>query len=57
MLRDGQPQAVEIKTGISDGSFTEVVEGSLKEGDELIIDMPSAEGDKPRAGAPGMRMF
>ncbi|HEY0915758.1 MAG TPA: hypothetical protein VGE22_12875, partial [Solimonas sp.] len=57
VLRDGQAQAVEIKTGISDGSYTEVVEGGLKEGDELITDMPSAEGDKPRASGPGMRMF
>ena len=57
VLRDGQAQAVEIKTGISDGSYTEVVEGGLQEGDELITDMPSAEDDKPRAGGPGMRMF
>jgi len=57
VLRDGQAQPVEIKTGISDGSYTEVIEGSLKEGDELITDMPSAEDDKPRSGAPGMRMF
>ncbi|MDM4771052.1 efflux RND transporter periplasmic adaptor subunit [Solimonas sp. SE-A11] len=57
VLRDGQAQSVEIKTGISDGSYTEVVEGALQEGDELITDMPSAEGDKPRASGPGMRMF
>jgi HlyD family secretion protein len=55
VLRDGQAQAVEIKTGISDGSYTEVTEGGLQEGDALITDMPSAEDDKPRG--PGMRMF
>ncbi|AXQ29334.1 efflux RND transporter periplasmic adaptor subunit [Solimonas sp. K1W22B-7] len=57
VLREGKALPVEIKTGISDGSNTEVVEGGLVEGDELITDMPGAEDDKPRAAAPGMRMF
>lgn len=52
-LREGKAIPVEIKTGISDGSYTEVVEGGLKEGDELITDMPSAEDDKPRTGGGG----
>jgi len=43
-LRDpqGEPVPVELKTGITDGSYSEVIEGSLKEGDEVIIgvDMP-----------------
>ena len=52
-LREGKAIPVEIKTGISDGSYTEVTEGGLREGDELITDMPSAEDDKPRTGAGG----
>lgn len=52
-LREGKAVPVEIKTGISDGSYTEVVEGALQEGDELITDMPSAEDDKPRGGGGG----
>ncbi|MCX6968164.1 MAG: efflux RND transporter periplasmic adaptor subunit [Verrucomicrobia bacterium] len=36
LLRDGKPAPVQIKTGISDGIFTEVVEG-LNEGDQVII--------------------
>ena len=35
VLRGGRPQAVQIKTGISDGISTEVQEG-LKEGDQVI---------------------
>src|SRR5438105_4778138 len=35
VLSDGQPQPVQIKTGISDGVVTEVIEG-LKEGDRII---------------------
>ena len=36
VLRDGQPAPVTITIGISDGSFTEVVGGELKEGDAII---------------------
>jgi HlyD family secretion protein len=32
-----KPQAVQIKTGITDGRYTEVVEGGLKEGMDVII--------------------
>src|SRR6266568_2426888 len=35
VLSGGQPQPVQIKTGISDGVVTEVIEG-LKEGDRII---------------------
>jgi len=35
ILSDGRPKSVQIKTGISDGVVTEVVEG-LKEGDRVI---------------------
>ncbi len=34
----GRPQPVEITTGISDGSFTEVISGDLKEGQEVILE-------------------
>jgi HlyD family secretion protein len=39
----GEPTAVEVKTGITDGTYTELVEGPLKEEDEVIIGL-----DKPR---------
>jgi HlyD family secretion protein len=37
-----EPTAVEVKTGVTDGTYTELVEGPLKEGDDIIIglDMP-----------------
>jgi len=54
LLRGGQPQAVQVTTGISDGSYTEVRGGELREGDLLVTDMPGS--DKPKA-APGMRLF
>ena len=38
----GEPVPVEVKTGITDGAFSELVEGELKEGDEVItgVEMP-----------------
>jgi len=35
----GQPLAVQITTGISDGSFTEIVSGDLAAGQEVIVGM------------------
>jgi HlyD family secretion protein len=41
-LTDDKPEAEKIKTGISDGSFTEVVEGDLKAGEVVITDVLGA---------------
>ena len=38
VLRNNQPQAVEIKTGISNGAYTQVVSGDVQEGDLIISD-------------------
>jgi HlyD family secretion protein len=56
VLRDGQPQQVSIRTGVSDGSLTEVVEGDLHEGDLLITDM-SGGATAGQQGAFPRRMF
>jgi HlyD family secretion protein len=37
-LKEEKPTPVRIRTGISDGSFTEVVEGSLQPGDAVVTD-------------------
>ncbi len=49
VLRGQTPSPVEITTGITDGSFTEVLAGELHEGDAVITD--TAGGAKP--GTPG----
>jgi len=65
LLRDGKPVPVKIKTGISDGIYTEVMEGpeGLNEGDLVIIasvggsstaQAPAASN--PFGGGGGMRM-
>jgi HlyD family secretion protein len=40
----GEPTAVEIKTGITDGAHTELVEGPLKEGDDVIVGIETTKG-------------
>jgi HlyD family secretion protein len=58
LLRDGKPQSVSLRVGLSDGNLTELVEGDLHEGDALIIDAAATEA-QPEAAAPatpgGMR--
>ncbi len=36
ILKDNEPVKVEIQTGITDGSMTEITGGDLKPGDEVI---------------------
>ncbi len=49
----GEPAPLEIKTGITDGIYTELVEGPLKEGDEVItgLDMPRGSYGAGPAGS------
>jgi len=48
-----KPKPVSIRTGITDGHYTEVVGGDLKEGDEVIIGLATAkvEGAAPPGSA------
>jgi HlyD family secretion protein len=38
VLRDGVPAEIVITTGVSDGTFTEVTDGALEPGTEVIVD-------------------
>jgi len=62
---DPKPQPVRIKTGISDGAYTEVTDG-LKEGDPVItsVKLPQSSvastppaGTSPFGGGGGRRGF
>jgi HlyD family secretion protein len=46
---DKKSKAVQIRTGISDGRFTEVVEGALKPGDNVIVGMATSKVEGPAA--------
>jgi multidrug efflux pump subunit AcrA (membrane-fusion protein) len=49
VLRNDVPSPVRLKTGTTDGSKTEVVEGSLQPGDLVISDATLPAGFKPAA--------
>lgn len=54
ILENNKPKRVKLTTGISDGSFTELLSGEISEGKELIVEAQS----KPKASTlSGPRMF
>lgn len=54
VLRGGEPVAVDVRAGLTDGTSTEVLSGDLREGDLVVLDA-LAKGVKPAATAmPGM---
>jgi len=57
---EGRPVPVDITTGISDGSNTEVTSGPLKEGQEIIVEAVTGNnkaGGSSQAPQPSMRGF
>lgn len=44
-MLDGKPAAIKIATGITDGNYTEIVAGSIKSGDTVIIREKSDKED------------
>lgn len=54
-LENGKPVLVSVRTGIADGSFTEIIEGGIKEGDKLIV-RETANKDKSGSNFK-LRMF
>jgi HlyD family secretion protein len=59
LLLNGKPEKREVSTGISDGSWTELTGGDLKEGDAVITDADGPARSAPAAAPPGgmRRMF
>ena len=55
---EGKPVPVDITTGISDGSYTEVTSGTLKDGQEVIMEVTGGNnkgGASPQPPQPSMR--
>ena len=50
VLREGEPVAVSVVTGLDDGSFSEILSGALRPGDDLIL----AETVANAAGQPAI---
>ena len=53
---DGKPKPVTVTLGISDGNATEVLRGDLTEGQEAIIGLVGAGGQRPGSGPGGPRL-
>jgi HlyD family secretion protein len=53
VLAGGTPRSTRIKTGATDGTKTEVVEGALAEGEQVIIDATVTGAKKPTGLLPG----
>ena len=52
---DKKPRPVDIRTGITDGRFTQIVSGDLKEGDQVVVGLATSkvEGPPPMGGQGG----
>src|SRR5512133_155631 len=59
ILKDNAPLAVPVKTGIANNSSIELIESSLKEGDEVIVEQIGGDSKKKPAasGSPMGRPF
>jgi HlyD family secretion protein len=53
VLRENKPQPVTVKLGITDGTRTEIVDGGLREGDQVITDILGAPTGAGSSSAPG----
>src|SRR5258706_110300 len=59
---DGKPKATGVVLGISDGSSTELLQGDLKEGQDVVVGLSGAAGGgrpgapTPGGGAPRLRL-
>jgi HlyD family secretion protein len=49
---DGELESVPVQTGISDGTATELVSGSLSEGDQVIVGIEQLRGDRKASDLP-----
>lgn len=47
LSEDKKPKPMQIRTGITDGRFTEVVEGALKPGDNVIVGLATSKVEGP----------
>jgi len=55
VIRGGKPVRINVKTGISDGEWTELIEGDLKEGEEVIIEIATKKQDGATTARPPVR--
>lgn len=47
---DGRPRPLSVQLGITDGTFTEITDGALKEGQDVIVGSAERPGSQPSGG-------
>ncbi|PKN06161.1 MAG: hypothetical protein CVU72_05880 [Deltaproteobacteria bacterium HGW-Deltaproteobacteria-7] len=52
ILEKSKPVPVSIKAGLSDGSYTEITDGKINEGQDVITDNMTGKKDNNSSGAP-----
>jgi HlyD family secretion protein len=50
VLRDGRLRQVAIKTGLDDDTYSEVLEGELSAGEEVVVGVQRASAGREAAG-------
>lgn len=50
VLKEGKPVAVPVKTGIANSTAYEMIEGALKEGDEVIVEQQGGDTARKKSG-------
>ncbi|OGW10217.1 MAG: hypothetical protein A2W75_10940 [Nitrospinae bacterium RIFCSPLOWO2_12_39_15] len=55
IIEEGKPKRIKVITGISDGNYTEIVSGDIREGQELIVESLIKAKAPPQPRGP--RMF
>jgi HlyD family secretion protein len=56
ILRAGKPTRIEVKTGLDDDTFTEIVGGYIRVGDKVIVSERAGTSNKSTAAGPAMRL-
>ena len=49
IVENGKPKRLSVSTGVSDGSYTELISGEIKEGQEVIVESLTKTKQKPAA--------
>jgi HlyD family secretion protein len=56
VLENGKPSRIEVTTGISDGSYTELLSGDIGKGQEVIVQSLTRSKDQSRTSSPRMHL-
>ncbi len=53
----GKPKAINVRLGLTDGTYTELISGPLREGTQLIVGTASADTGRGARGGSSPRLF